>query len=330
MGMAESRYGDADDLIKSGFILGEADDEIVLADKRKTQKFGKAKKRENRKKKHTQQNKQDITNDEDEDEDQDNEEEQPEMKLIEENDDEDGEDEDADLLKLSKPSASSSGFASAFGDEDEDNEDGDEEEQPKPKQTTSTSKPQKPSSTPITSSASQKQAPSTSSTSSKRSSSSNDESDKNLLRIGLIGHPNAGKSSAINALTGKYSVGVSARPGYTKHIQTLPLLIPTINSLYHNDKSAPKQDISSSTVSSSSTTSTTSSTKSKSKPSDDDEETQIPSGTDMSCILCDCPGLVFPAADMPKVRRFVHFFFLLRRLTLSISGFTSFGWYLPL
>ena len=62
--------------------------------------------------------------------------------------------------------------------------------------------------------------------------------------VGVLGHPNAGKSSLINAITGHFSVGVSETPGKTKHLQTVIL---------------------------------------------SDE-----------LILVDCPGLVFPAVDMPK------------------------------
>eukprot|EP00455_Lapot_gusevi_P017030 TRINITY_DN18975_c0_g1_i4.p1 TRINITY_DN18975_c0_g1~~TRINITY_DN18975_c0_g1_i4.p1 ORF type:complete len:254 (+),score=62.01 TRINITY_DN18975_c0_g1_i4:202-963(+) len=62
--------------------------------------------------------------------------------------------------------------------------------------------------------------------------------------VGVLGHPNAGKSSLINAVMGRAAVAVSATPGKTKHLQTIIL----------NDK----------------------------------------------IMLCDCPGLVFPAVDMPR------------------------------
>jgi hypothetical protein len=62
--------------------------------------------------------------------------------------------------------------------------------------------------------------------------------------IGMVGHPNAGKSSLINAILGRPAVSVSKTPGHTKHLQTIPLT----------------------------------------------EDLQ----------LCDCPGLVFPAVDMPR------------------------------
>ncbi|BFZ59341.1 hypothetical protein YB2330_000349 [Saitoella coloradoensis] len=45
--------------------------------------------------------------------------------------------------------------------------------------------------------------------------------------IGLVGYPNVGKSSTINALLGAKKVSVSATPGKTKHFQTL-LLSPEI------------------------------------------------------------------------------------------------------
>lgn len=43
------------------------------------------------------------------------------------------------------------------------------------------------------------------------------------LQIGLVGYPNVGKSSTINALVGSKKVSVSATPGKTKHFQTILL-----------------------------------------------------------------------------------------------------------
>ena len=43
----------------------------------------------------------------------------------------------------------------------------------------------------------------------------------NRLMVGTVGYPNVGKSSLINVLCGKKCVGVAARPGKTKHFQTL-------------------------------------------------------------------------------------------------------------
>lgn len=43
------------------------------------------------------------------------------------------------------------------------------------------------------------------------------------LQIGLLGYPNVGKSSTINALIGAKKVSVSSTPGKTKHFQTIPL-----------------------------------------------------------------------------------------------------------
>ncbi|EGV64572.1 hypothetical protein PSN45_004891 [Yamadazyma tenuis] len=43
------------------------------------------------------------------------------------------------------------------------------------------------------------------------------------LQIGLVGYPNVGKSSTINALVGSKMVSVSATPGKTKHFQTIHL-----------------------------------------------------------------------------------------------------------
>ncbi|KAG7196091.1 uncharacterized protein KQ657_000103 [Scheffersomyces spartinae] len=43
------------------------------------------------------------------------------------------------------------------------------------------------------------------------------------IQIGLVGYPNVGKSSTINALIGSKKVSVSLTPGKTKHFQTLHL-----------------------------------------------------------------------------------------------------------
>lgn len=44
---------------------------------------------------------------------------------------------------------------------------------------------------------------------------------ENVTTIGLVGYPNVGKSSTINALMQEKKVSVSATPGKTKHFQTL-------------------------------------------------------------------------------------------------------------
>ncbi|KAK3326300.1 hypothetical protein B0H66DRAFT_155181 [Apodospora peruviana] len=43
------------------------------------------------------------------------------------------------------------------------------------------------------------------------------------LQVGLVGYPNVGKSSTINALVGAKKVSVSSTPGKTKHFQTIHL-----------------------------------------------------------------------------------------------------------
>ncbi|KAJ2889404.1 hypothetical protein IWW38_004733 [Coemansia aciculifera] len=50
-----------------------------------------------------------------------------------------------------------------------------------------------------------------------------DEHSHNRLVIGLVGYPNVGKSSTINALVGAKKVNVGAMPGKTKHFQTIHL-----------------------------------------------------------------------------------------------------------
>lgn len=65
-----------------------------------------------------------------------------------------------------------------------------------------------------------------------------------FVTIGMVGHPNAGKSSLINGLIGKKVVSTSSSPGHTKYLQTI---------FYSK-----------------------------------------------GIRLCDCPGLTFPALDMPK------------------------------
>ena len=65
-----------------------------------------------------------------------------------------------------------------------------------------------------------------------------------ILVVGVIGHPNAGKSSFINSLFGRPVVSASDTPGHTKHLQSLALT--------------------------------------------------------SGIAIVDCPGLVFPAVDMPR------------------------------
>ena len=43
------------------------------------------------------------------------------------------------------------------------------------------------------------------------------------MQVGLVGYPNVGKSSTINALCGAKKVSVSSTPGKTKHFQTIHL-----------------------------------------------------------------------------------------------------------
>ncbi|CAC9496778.1 GTP-binding protein-like protein [Leishmania infantum JPCM5] len=43
------------------------------------------------------------------------------------------------------------------------------------------------------------------------------------LHIGFVGHPNVGKSSLLNCIRGTKVVSVSATPGHTKHMQTIPV-----------------------------------------------------------------------------------------------------------
>jgi large subunit GTPase 1 len=50
-----------------------------------------------------------------------------------------------------------------------------------------------------------------------------DEEANEKITIGLVGYPNVGKSSTINALIGEKCVSVSSTPGKTKHFQTIHL-----------------------------------------------------------------------------------------------------------
>uniref|UniRef100_A0A0G4G0F5 CP-type G domain-containing protein n=1 Tax=Chromera velia CCMP2878 TaxID=1169474 RepID=A0A0G4G0F5_9ALVE len=49
------------------------------------------------------------------------------------------------------------------------------------------------------------------------------EEDERDLVVGMVGFPNVGKSSVINALFGSKKTSVSRQPGKTKHFQTLPM-----------------------------------------------------------------------------------------------------------
>ena len=51
--------------------------------------------------------------------------------------------------------------------------------------------------------------------------SENSETQDGFITIGMVGHPNVGKSSLINSLMGKRVVSVSKTPGHTKHFQTI-------------------------------------------------------------------------------------------------------------
>ncbi|EFW99887.1 ribosome biogenesis GTPase [Grosmannia clavigera kw1407] len=50
-----------------------------------------------------------------------------------------------------------------------------------------------------------------------------DSNSDRRLQVGLVGYPNVGKSSTINALIGAKKVSVSSTPGKTKHFQTIHL-----------------------------------------------------------------------------------------------------------
>jgi large subunit GTPase 1 len=49
------------------------------------------------------------------------------------------------------------------------------------------------------------------------------EFNQEKIQVGMVGYPNVGKSSVINALFGKKKVAVASMPGKTKHFQTLTL-----------------------------------------------------------------------------------------------------------
>lgn len=53
------------------------------------------------------------------------------------------------------------------------------------------------------------------------------EHNEDILTLGLIGHPNVGKSSLLNGLIGHKVVSTSRTPGHTKHFQTI-FLTPNV------------------------------------------------------------------------------------------------------
>lgn len=54
-------------------------------------------------------------------------------------------------------------------------------------------------------------------------SSTEEVEKKGTVLVGLVGHPNAGKSSLLNCIRGTKVVSVSATAGHTKHLQTIPI-----------------------------------------------------------------------------------------------------------
>ena len=58
-----------------------------------------------------------------------------------------------------------------------------------------------------------------------------DEGEEDCVTIGLIGQPNAGKSSLINGILQDKKVSVSKTPGHTKHFQTI-FYSPGIRSVF--------------------------------------------------------------------------------------------------
>ena len=47
--------------------------------------------------------------------------------------------------------------------------------------------------------------------------------DEKRIKVGVIGYPNAGKSSLLNILAGKSAAGVGAEAGFTKNVQKIRL-----------------------------------------------------------------------------------------------------------
>lgn len=55
-----------------------------------------------------------------------------------------------------------------------------------------------------------------------------------VTTVGMVGYPNVGKSSTINAIMQCKKVPVSATPGRTKHFQVLEMLLIPIGSYCQN------------------------------------------------------------------------------------------------
>ncbi|KAJ4459145.1 putative GTPase LSG1-2 [Paratrimastix pyriformis] len=95
------------------------------------------------------------------------------------------------------------------------------------------------------------------------------------LIVGMVGYPNVGKSTVINALLQRKVVATGPTPGKTKHLQTHFLRVPRVAAEGEQEEEQEQEE--------------------QEEPEEPEEETDENTETIM---LVDCPGLVFPSWRM--------------------------------